>query len=109
MTDYISPTKFQDSEGTEDWRVIGDGASACFRTGSFAAGARFVAAIGELPGIEAHAPDIDLRPASVTLRIVTNNADYMGMTLRHVQLAPGISPLPRQQGLASDPPAVPSM
>jgi 4a-hydroxytetrahydrobiopterin dehydratase len=44
MTDQISPKQFHESEDVEDWRVIGDGACAYFRTGSFAAGARFVQA-----------------------------------------------------------------
>ncbi len=37
MTDYISPKQFHDSEGVEDWRVLGDGACAYFRTGSIPA------------------------------------------------------------------------
>src|SRR5947199_8175260 len=49
MTDRISPTQFRESEGVEDWRVLGDGANAYFRTGSYAAGARLVQAISELP------------------------------------------------------------
>ena len=57
MTDQISPTQFRESEGVEDWRVLGDGANAYFRTGSFAAGARLVQAISELPGIDDVQPD----------------------------------------------------
>jgi 4a-hydroxytetrahydrobiopterin dehydratase len=48
MTDGISPRQFHESEGVEDWRVIGDGACAYFRTGSFAASARLVEAISQL-------------------------------------------------------------
>ena len=54
MTDRISPKQFHESEGVEDWRVLGDGACAYFRTGSFAAGARLVQAISELPGVDDH-------------------------------------------------------
>lgn len=32
MTDGISPKQFDESEGVEEWRVIGDGACAYFRT-----------------------------------------------------------------------------
>ncbi len=39
MTDRITPTRFHESDGVEDWRVVGEGACAYFRTGSFAAGA----------------------------------------------------------------------
>ena len=42
VIDSITPTQFRDAEGTEDWRVLGDGANAYFRTGSFAAGAQLV-------------------------------------------------------------------
>jgi 4a-hydroxytetrahydrobiopterin dehydratase len=34
MTDHISPKQFHDSAGVEDWRVLGDGACAYFRTQS---------------------------------------------------------------------------
>lgn len=61
MTDRISPKQFHESEGVEDWRVLGDGACAYFRTGSFAAGARLVQAIGMLAGVDDHNPDVDVR------------------------------------------------
>jgi len=47
MNDGISPDQFHAFEGVEDWRVIGDGACAYFRTGSLATGARLVQAISE--------------------------------------------------------------
>ncbi|MCS5713255.1 hypothetical protein NVV95_01675 [Herbiconiux sp. CPCC 205716] len=47
MTDAISPREFRRSAGTEDWRVVGDGARAVFRTGSFGRGAALVAAIAD--------------------------------------------------------------
>ena len=47
MTERISSKQFHQSEGVEDWRVIGDGACAYFRTGSFAASARLVQAISQ--------------------------------------------------------------
>jgi 4a-hydroxytetrahydrobiopterin dehydratase len=58
MTEGISPKQFHESEGVEDWRVIGDGACAYFQTGSFAASARLVQAISQLPGIENHPPTL---------------------------------------------------
>jgi 4a-hydroxytetrahydrobiopterin dehydratase len=42
MNDNLTPTQFRESEGVDDWRVLGDGANAYFRTGSYAAGARLV-------------------------------------------------------------------
>ena len=73
MTDQLSPRAFQDADGTGDWRVLGDGAAAFFRTDDLAASARFVSAIAELPGIHEHAPDIDVRHDGVTVRTVTSS------------------------------------
>lgn len=54
MTEEITPSAFHRAEGTGDWRVVGDGVCAYFRTGSFAAGARLVQAIGDLSGLDDH-------------------------------------------------------
>lgn len=35
MTEWISPRQFQEADGVEGWRVLGDDACAYFRTGSF--------------------------------------------------------------------------
>ncbi len=56
MTDRLSPQQFHESEGVEEWRVLEDGACACFRTGSFAAAARLVQAISAVPGVDDHPP-----------------------------------------------------
>lgn len=62
MGERMTMRQFHDTVG-DDWRVVGEGACAYFRTGSFAAGARLVAAIGELPGLGEHHPDVDVRHA----------------------------------------------
>jgi 4a-hydroxytetrahydrobiopterin dehydratase len=49
MSEWISPRQFHEADGVEDWRVLGEGACAYFRTGSFAAGGRLVT--------DEHAPD----------------------------------------------------
>jgi len=108
MTDRLNPQQFHESEGVEDWRVLGDGATAYFPIASFAASTRFVQAIGALPDAENHPPDIDLRPDGVTVRLLTKGADYYGMSQRDVELARQISALARDQGLAADPSAVQS-
>ena len=109
MTDGISPTQFHESEGVEDWRVIGDGACAFFRTASFASGARLVQAISELPGVEDHKPDVDLRHDGVTVRLITYTDDYYGMSRRDVEMARQISATARRLALAPDPSAVQSL
>jgi 4a-hydroxytetrahydrobiopterin dehydratase len=107
--DKITPTQFRESEGVEDWRVLGDGANAFFRTGSFAKGARLVQAISELPGVDDHHPDIDVRHEGVTVRLITFTDDYGGMTRRDAELAREISAAARKLGLAADPAVVQSV
>jgi 4a-hydroxytetrahydrobiopterin dehydratase len=109
MTDHISPKQFRESEGVEDWRVLGDGANAYFRTGSFAAGVRLVQAISDLPGVDDIRPDVDLRHDGVTVRMLKISDDYAGMTRDHVELARRISAAARQLGLSADPSAVQSL
>jgi 4a-hydroxytetrahydrobiopterin dehydratase len=106
MSEGITPTQFHEADGAQDWRVVGDGACAYFRTGSFAAGARLVQAISEVAGLDDHAPDVDLRPDGVTVRLITLTADYAGMTQRDLDLARQISAVAREQGLMADPSAV---
>jgi 4a-hydroxytetrahydrobiopterin dehydratase len=103
MTDRISPTQFRESEGVEDWRLLGDGASAFFRTGSLAAGARLVQGITGLPGVEEHHPDIDVRHEGVTARLMTITDDYGGLSRREAELARRISEVARRLGLVADP------
>jgi len=109
MTDRLSPQQFHEYEGVEEWRVLGDGACAYFRTGSFAAGARLVQAVGALPGVDDHPPDVDLRHDGVTVRLITIADDHYGMSRRDVELARQISAVARGLGLAADPSAVQSL
>jgi 4a-hydroxytetrahydrobiopterin dehydratase len=109
MIDKINPTEFHESDGVEDWRVIGDGAGAFFKTRSFAAAARFVQAIGDVPGVEDHRPDVDLRHDGVTVRLLTTGEDYYGMSRRDVDLARRISAAARTLGISADPSAVQSV
>lgn len=108
MTDRISAREFHEARGVEDWRVVGDGACAFFRTGSFATGARLVQEIGKLSGIDDHHTAVDLRHDGVTVRLLTTGDDYYGMSQRDVELARQISELARQLGVPGDPSAVQS-
>ena len=109
MDDGISPRQFHDAEGVEDWRVLGEGACGYFRTASFEAGARFVAAIAELEGLADHRPDVDVRHDGVSVRLITATDDWYGPTRRDVEMARRISALAREQGLAAEPSAVQSL
>ena len=110
MKDAISPKQFHQAEGVEDWRVLGgDGATAYFRTPSFATSAKLVQAISALPGVDDERPAVDVRHDGVTVRMITFTKDYAGMTQRHVELARHISAAARKLGLAADPSAVQSL
>ncbi|MGB2572119.1 VOC family protein [Micromonospora citrea] len=106
VTGQVTPQQFHDTAGVRDWRVLGDGVSTYFRTGSFAVGARLVHAISELTDLDAHHPDVDVRHAGVTVRLVTITDDHFGLTGRDVELARRISAVARELGLPADPSAV---
>lgn len=109
MADYISAREFSEAEGVAGWRVVGDGAATFIPVGSFAEAVRLVQAIGQVPGVDRHPPDIDLRPSGVTVRLLTYTDDWYGMSMRDVELARGISTAIRQLGLEADPSAVQSV
>jgi 4a-hydroxytetrahydrobiopterin dehydratase len=106
MTDMIAPSEFHAADGTADWRVLGDGASAFYRTRSLADAASLLAAIAALPGVDDHRPDVDVRTDGVTVRLLTKSADGYGMSQRDVELARGISAAARDLGLPADPSVV---
>jgi 4a-hydroxytetrahydrobiopterin dehydratase len=107
MSDAISPLEFRRSEGTGDWRVVGDGARAYFVTGSFRAGASFVAAIQQLADAANHHPDVDLRYAGVSVRLISH--DVGDISERDVALARQISLAASELGIRADPAAVQSL
>jgi 4a-hydroxytetrahydrobiopterin dehydratase len=107
MTERITPRQFHEADGVEDWRVLGEGACTYFRAGSFAAGARLVhRAISELASLADHHPDVDVRYAGVTVRLITIGHGYCGLSQRDVELARQISAVARELGVTADPTAV---
>ncbi len=106
MTDGITPLQFHESDGVEDWRVLGEGAVAFFRTGSFAAGARLVGAIAELADLREGQPDVDVRHDGVTVRLITATDDWYGVSQRDLELARQISAVAGKLGIPADPTAV---
>jgi 4a-hydroxytetrahydrobiopterin dehydratase len=109
MSDYISVSEFHADPSVSEWRVVGDGASAYYPTGSFSLGARLVATITAIPGIDAHPPDIDLRDDGVTVRLLTMSSDWYGVSKSDVSVAAAISAAARSLGLAADPSKVQSV
>ena len=92
---------FHAATGVEDWRILFSGAHAYYRVGSFAEGARFVAAIAEVASAVGHFPDVDLRPEGVTVR--TASGEYGALSERDVELARRISAEARSLRLEPDP------
>ncbi|MFD9029707.1 VOC family protein [Streptomyces sp. NPDC059567] len=105
-TERIRPQQFHETAGLEDWRVLGEGACAYFRTGSLAEGAELARAISELPGVGEGHPDVDLRFQGVTVRLITIAGDYYGLTEGDVELARQISGVARTLRIPADPSAV---
>jgi 4a-hydroxytetrahydrobiopterin dehydratase len=109
MADRITPSQFHQSADAVDWRLVGDGACAYFPTSTFALSARLVQAISAVPGVEAHQPDVDIRPDGVTVRLLTKSESYYGMTSDDLALASQISAAARGLGLTADPSLVQSL
>jgi 4a-hydroxytetrahydrobiopterin dehydratase len=109
MVEPITPSQFQEAEGVEDWRLTSQGATAFFRTRSFAESARFVLAISELQDAEDHRPGVDVRHGGVTVHTITRTDSYFGPSQRDVELARQISAAARKLGLAADPSAIQSL
>jgi 4a-hydroxytetrahydrobiopterin dehydratase len=103
MTEWLTWGDFQRAAEADGWRVLGEGACAFFRTGSLAAGVQLAQSISELPDLDAHRPDIDLRHDGVTVRLVTVTEDSYGLSDRDLELAGAISAIAREHGAAPDP------
>lgn len=92
--DTLTRDEFRAFPGVEDWRPRVTGAFALFRTGSFAVGTQLFAAIGELAEAADHHPDVDVRYATVRVRLFTHSAG--GLTAKDAALAVQISEAARE-------------
>ncbi|WP_141923089.1 VOC family protein [Haloactinospora alba] len=84
-----------------DWRWLLGALRARFETGSFGAGAEFVAAVGRLAGAADHSPDVDLRAGHVQFTV--HSHEVGAVTEREIRLAERISALASDQGLVPRP------
>ncbi len=98
--DTITPDQFRAAPGVADWRPRITGAFALFRTRDFATGSRLFAAIAELADAADHHPDVDVRYATVRVRLFTHSAG--GLTAKDVALAARISAAAHDLGIAAD-------
>lgn len=87
--------------GLDDWRKLAQALHARFLTGDFAAGLRFVTAVGEAAEAADHHPDVKLTYPFVDLTLISH--DVGRITRRDLDLAHRISAIAREQGV----PAVP--
>jgi len=100
MPERLTARQFQESDGVADWRDVGMGACACFRTGSFDKGVALVDEIGRLADAMNHHPDVDLQYGTVTVRLLTH--DIMALSELDVQLARQISEAARALDIEAD-------
>lgn len=101
MVESITPKQFHESPGVDDWRVLANGATAYFHSGSFTRGVEFIDAIRALADSANHHPDIDLRYSGVTVRLTTH--EIQGLSERDASLAREISTTARDMDIPADP------
>ena len=99
-----------------DWRKLGQGLHARYAVNDFAAGARFVAAVGEAGDALGHHPRVTVGKAYVDLTLVSDDAVYRDgegaehvvtwVTQRDVDFARRISEIAAEHALVADPAAV---
>jgi len=105
VTDQITPTEFDKLGDVRDWVCVGRAAFTFYPTGSLADAVELVRSIGEAAGAGHARPDIDIRPAGVTVRLLTAAADVFGLTGEDVAVARRISEAARRLGLTAAPEA----
>ena len=97
----------------DDWRKLCQAFHGRFRTGDFATGLRFVAAVGEVAQAAGHHPDVKLSSDHVDLTLISHDAVYRPddgpervvswVTRRDVELARQISEVAAEQGITALP------
>jgi 4a-hydroxytetrahydrobiopterin dehydratase len=102
--------------GLTEWRKLAQGLHARYLVDDFAAGARFVAAVGEAGDALAHHPRATIGTGYVDLELVTADAVYRDdegtehvvewVTQQDVDLARRITDLAADHGLEADPASV---
>lgn len=89
--------------GIDDWRKLAQALHARFRTGTFAAGLRFVTAVAEAAEEADHHPDVTLTYPLVDIRLISH--DVGAITQRDLVMARRISEIARELGVAAEPTA----
>src|SRR5205823_12850287 len=85
MSDRITARRFHESEGVEDWRVVGEGACAYFRPGRSAAATGSGKQSTGLPGPITTTPVSALRTAAGIGRWIPVGPDNYGLSGRALE------------------------
>lgn len=104
MPEPLTFTAVQAEEGLADWRMMFQTLETRFRTDSFERGLEVVARIGEVAADLDHHPELDLRFATLHVRLISR--DVFGVTSRDLDLARRISAAAADLGVEADPGAV---
>ena len=104
MSQPITAAQFHEADGVEDRRVVGEGTDAYFRTGSFAAGARFVQAIGELAGLQDHRGETTCGRTMSPCDSSPSRRGPDGLSTEDVELARQVSAVARALGVIAQRP-----
>ncbi|MER7455853.1 VOC family protein [Micromonospora sp. NPDC126480] len=105
MTGRITPERFGELPGVEDWACVARAAFTFYPTASLAASAELVTAISAAGGEGHAAPEIDIRPDGVTIRLLTVGAEFTGLTEDDVDFARRVSAAAHELGLTAKPSA----
>jgi 4a-hydroxytetrahydrobiopterin dehydratase len=99
-----------------DWRKLGQGLHARYVIEDFAAGARFVAAVGQAGAAVGHYPRVTLGDGYVDLKLLSTDAVYRDdqggehvvdwVTQQDLDLAARISAVAAEQGIKADPASI---
>jgi 4a-hydroxytetrahydrobiopterin dehydratase len=108
VSERILARHFHAADGAEAWRVLPEGAYAFFRSGSFAASARFVEAMSLLVR-EGDEPHVDIRPDGVTVLLRSFKDAGYGLMQEDLDSARAIARTARDLGLTADPAAIQSL
>ena len=90
---------FLAADGIDDWVVLHGGATAVFRVGSLAEGARLAGALSEVPGLEGSGAVITIGDDRLSVRITR---DMWQLEDRHVEVARAVSAVARAHGADAD-------
>jgi 4a-hydroxytetrahydrobiopterin dehydratase len=113
--DMLTGTQVTEA-GLSDWRKLGQGLHARYVVGDFAAGVRFLAAVGEAGDEPGHHPRVRMGDGFVELKLLSDDAVYRDdeggehvvdwVTQKDLDLARRITAIAAEQGVRADPASI---